>query len=96
MFEKPIEFYIALAAASLFVYERSNDRPLFNRLLVVVISVGLGASLSEDLANWLGRSEILVTVIITSVGYLALDFLSSIFADRKLLLEILKGRLGRK
>ena len=96
MLNKPIEFWIALAAAALFVYERSNDKPVFSRLILVAISAGLGYSLAPDMAAWTGRSETLAAVILTTLGYLTLDFASALFADREFLKELIKGRFTKK
>lgn len=96
MLDKSLDFWIALAASTLFVYEKSNDRPLLSRLALVAISAGLGYSLAPDVAGWTGRSETLAAVVLTTLGYLVLDFMSALVADREFIKEVIKARFGKK
>jgi len=93
---KPVEFWIALAAASLYVFTRSSDKPLYSRLSMTAISAALGYSLAPDIAVMTGRSELLAVVLITALIYLALDFASALMADRALLIDTLRKLMVRK
>ena len=92
---KPAEFWIALAAASFYVFQRSSDRPLLNRLAMTTISAALGYSLTPELSAMTGRPEILTLVVLVTMLYLALDFASALFADRAFLVDAIKKVLGK-
>ncbi|NNW55498.1 MULTISPECIES: hypothetical protein [unclassified Roseobacter] len=92
--DKPWEFWVALIAAAAYVYERGHEKKITSRILLVISSTGLGASLSEDLAEWSGHSEILAVVVITTTGYLVLDVITSLIRDREFVKELIRKRLG--
>ena len=87
---KPLEYWIALAAASLYVFNRSSDKPLINRTVMTGISAALGYSTTPDLAAMAGRPELLTMVVVTTTVYLVLDFISALFADRSTLIDLIK------
>lgn len=93
---KSLEYWLALAAAALYVFHRSSDKPLLNRMTLTAISAALGYSTAAEASRSTGWPEILVLVLITSVGYLVLDFLSAIVADRQAFIAALRQFLGRK
>lgn len=92
---KPLEYWIALAAAAFYVFQRSSDKPIFNRLSMTAISSALGYSLTGDLVNITQRPEILVLVATTTLIYLLLDFSSAIISDRRLLIDMIRKVLKK-
>ena len=58
------------------------------------ISGGLGFALAPSAAQWAYGSEAIAAVLITSLGYLGLDVLTSLVADRAVIREIIVRRLG--
>ncbi|HEY9819098.1 MAG TPA: hypothetical protein V6D20_25295 [Candidatus Obscuribacterales bacterium] len=93
---KPTEFWIALVVGALVVIERNREKPLITRIIIAVISAGLGYTLSADAADHFGRSETFWAVVITSFGHLVFDLIASIFSDREFIIESIRGFLGRK
>jgi len=96
MLGKPIEFWIAIFAASLYVFDRAREKPLLSRLTVVAVSAGLGTSVAPDAMALTGLSETLCAVLLTTLGYLVLDFLTAIIGDREFLKSVIVDRLKRK
>ena len=93
---KPLEFWIALCASTLVVLERNREKPLISRTTIAAISAGLGYSLAPDAAAWSGRSEVFSVMVLTAFGYIALDVVFSVAADRKMWADIIRKRLGGK
>lgn len=93
---RTIEYWLALAAAALYVFQRSSDKPLLNRLTLTAISAALGYSTAAEAATATGWPEIMVLILITSVGYLVLDFISALVADRRAFIDALRQFLGKK
>lgn len=95
MFHRPIEFWIAIATGMAIVYARHAEKPLLERMLMVGISGGIGYSLTPDLAAHLGRSEVLVAMVLTSFGYFAIDMAFRVFNDREFIVDLIRARLGK-
>ena len=92
---KPWEYWLAVAAAALYVSDRHREPPLRGRVLMVAGSSGLGVSLSADVAAWGGWPETVVAVLLIAVGYLVLDMGTAILQDRSLIRDILRRRFGK-
>lgn len=91
---KPLEYWIALAVGILVVIERHREKSLLARTGIAAISGGFGYSLAPEAALWSGRSETLAVMILTAFGYAMIDLVFAVIADRKLLREIIRRRLG--
>lgn len=89
---KPLEFYVALAGAALYVFSRAKEHTLFQRTIIVAVSAVLGFALAPDLSLLVGWSETIVGVIVTTLAYPLLDLASAIASDRKTIVGIIKGR----
>ena len=92
--ERPPEFWVGLVAAALYVFRKSESKHLWMRMAEAGISGGLGFSLAPAAAQWAGGSEAIAAVLLTALGYLGLDVLTSIVADRAVIREIILRRLG--
>lgn len=92
--DRPPEFWVGVCAAALYVFRKSESKNFWMRLMEAGISGGLGFSLAPSAARWAGGSETIAAVLITALGYLCLDVLTSIVADRAAIREIIMRRLG--
>lgn len=88
------EVWIALMAGILYVYRKSPHPSRVSRMIEAGISGMLGYSIGPDAAKWAGIHEAFSVLLVASLGYLALDVLSSIVSDRKVLRDIIIKRLG--
>lgn len=93
---KPHEFWIALAAGLLIVFERHREKSLVSRMLISAISGGIGYSIAPDVAAWVGRSETLAVMILTAFGYAIIDLTFALVADRDLARSVLRRWFGRE
>lgn len=94
MMNKPVEWYIALAAAMGYVWLQHKEKPWYARVAIASVSGGIGYSLAPEFAEVTGRSEFLGVLLVTAFGYVVLDVIGAILMDRKLLKDVLKSRLG--
>ncbi|WP_197919308.1 hypothetical protein [Thiosulfatihalobacter marinus] len=92
---KPIEFYLAIGAATAYVLNRAKDHTIIQRTIMAGVSYVLAYSLSEDVAAMVGWSEAIVGVIIATLAYPILDIATAFVSDRALIFDILKGRLKK-
>lgn len=92
--DKPLEYWIALATGALIVIERHKGKPWYSRILLAGISAGIGSTVAPDLAEWTGRSETIALMFSTAFGYLVLDVLLSLIADREFLKDLIRARVG--
>ena len=92
---KPLEFWIALVAGVGFVALRNKKEPLLTRTSVAAISGGLGFSLTPDIAIYTGVPEIPIVLLLTSVGYIALEILVAIVSDKDLMIDAIKSKIGK-
>lgn len=89
------EVWMALIAGTLYVYRKSASSRT-SRVIEAGISGMLGYSVGPDAGNWAGINEAVAVLLISSLGYLILDVLTSIVADRAVLRDIIIKRLGGK
>ena len=92
--QKPLEYYVAVASAMIFVVFQHKDKPWLARVVIAGMSGGIGYALAKDFALWTGRSEVLGAFLLTAFGYVALDLAASLFTDRKLFRDAIAKRLG--
>lgn len=92
MLERTTEFWVALAAAAIYVYLNSKEKAMHYRILMVASSAGFGFSLSPDIAAWAGIGETLAGVIVIVFGYVVIDLVTALVSDRGFVKEIIKGR----
>lgn len=88
------EVWIAIGAGILYVYRKSPHPSRASRMIEAGISGMLGYSTGPAAAAWANVNDALAVVLITSLGYLALDVLTSVVADRAVLRDIIIKRLG--
>lgn len=91
---KPIEFWIALVVGVLIVIERHREKSAVARAVIAAISGGIGYSMAPEFAAWTGRSETLAVMVLTAFGYLLLDLGAALIADRSLIKDVIRRRLG--
>jgi hypothetical protein len=92
--QRPFEYYVAVVSAMIFVAVQHKDKHWLARVLIAGMSGGLGYSLAKDFALWTGRSEVLGAFLLTAFGYIVLDVVAAVLADRKLIREAIIKRLG--
>ncbi|MDO5528683.1 MAG: hypothetical protein Q4F71_04690 [Paracoccus sp. (in: a-proteobacteria)] len=59
------------------------------------ISGLLDYAVGPEAAAWFGAPEVIAFLLVTTLGYLALDFTTALSRDRDLLFSIVARRLGR-
>lgn len=91
---EPIKYYLALAAAMLFVIMQHKEKSWLSRVSIAGISGAIGYAVAHDLAAYLGRSETIAVVLVTAFSYAALDTVGAILADRAAIKEFVRFRLG--
>lgn len=89
---KSPEFYIAILASALFVFESNKEKPFWSRFLITVSSAGFGFSLSPDLAEYVGASQTLIGILVTALGFLILEVSAAIVSD----IEFVKRMIEKK
>ncbi len=92
--QKPFEYYVAVLSAMIFVAVQHKDKPWLARVVIAGMSGGIGYALAKDFAAWTGRSEVLGAFLLTAFGYIVLDIVAAMLADRKLIREAIVKRLG--
>ena len=91
---RPLEFYIAILAASVFVYENNKDKPFLSRFLITISSAGFGFSLAPEVAEYIGAPMTITGLLITALGFLALEITAALVSDRAFIKELIKKRIG--
>ena len=91
---KPVEFYVAIVAAAIYVYDSNSERPLKSRFLITISSAMFGFSLGPTLADYVGFPEIIAAFLVTAIGFLILEIGTALIKDREYVKEIIKRRLG--
>ena len=94
--DRSAEVWVGLIAAAAYVFSKGESKSYFTRVLDAGISGGIGFSLAPSAAQWTGNSEAIAAVLVTALGYLGLDILTSVIADRAVIKEIILRRLGGK
>lgn len=89
-----IQFYVAIVAAAMYVFETNKDKPISSRFFITLSSAGFGFSVSPELSHYIFGSLVLTGVLITALGFLFLELSSSIVSDTGLAKNIIKKRWG--
>lgn len=93
---KHYQYTLAVLSASIYVWQAHKDLPAIPRTAKVASSAGIGVSTGGEVSDMLGTGHTLTTVALVTLCWVMLDFSTSLFKDRKLLLEILlKLRTGK-
>lgn len=90
MMDKPLSFWTVVAGMAVWVFMSTPTESLAKRAGKTFVSGALAVGLSTEVATYLSISEGPAAVAIMAFGLIVLDILS----DRKLLTEIIRGRLG--
>lgn len=88
------KFWIGVVSAAGWVAMRHKAKSYYERFVVVAVSVGLGVSLSGDLAEYTGRSNTLAAIAIILSIWIALDIATSVLTDvdfKKAILSRISG-----
>lgn len=88
------EVWAALVGGCLYVWQKSPSISPWARAVEAGISGLIGYSLGEDAAEWAGVSPKITTFILTAMGYLFLDGVRALVADRSVLKEVILKFLG--
>ena len=93
MWNKPIEYWIALVALVIYVASRNAENdPILKRVTKTVVSAGLTLALSPDIATRLHADETWAAVIIMAIGFVVLDVFTSTVGSRSFIRSVIKGR----
>lgn len=90
------ETWAAVVAGVLYVYRKSDQASRFICSVEAGMSGLIGYAVGPDSAAWAGVNEALGTLLMTSMGYLALDVVASIVADRSTIRELILRLVGGK
>ena len=94
MWNKPIEYWIALVALVIYVASRNAENdPILKRVIKTVVSAGLTVALSPDIAARLHADETWAAVVIMAVGFVVLDVFTSTVGSRTFIQSVIRSRL---
>jgi hypothetical protein len=94
MWNKPIEYWIALVALVIYVASRNAENdPILRRVTKTAVSAGLTLALSPDIAARLHANETWAAVIIMAIGFVVLDVFTSTVGNRAFLRSVIRGRI---
>ena len=88
------EIWAALLGGAWYVYQKSSGKDQLQRVSEAGISVLVGYSMGMDAAQYASVSPEIASFLITAVGYLFLDGVRAIIADRVELKKIIVRILG--
>lgn len=88
------EVWAGIAAGMIYVYTKSPLTQIAARVAEAAMCGLLAYSTGSWAAEWAGVSEPVAVILLSSVGYPALDVTRSLVADRQILKEIITRRLG--
>ena len=91
--DRSTEFWVALVAAAVYVFQNSKEKPLATRSLMVASSAGFGFSLAPDAAKVLGIGETFAGVVIIVFGYVLIDLVTALISDRAFIKDMIARRL---
>ena len=92
---KPLEFYVAIAAAALFVYESNKDKPFYSRFFVTIASAGFGFSLAPEVSEYMNGPLTITGLLITALGFLVLEIAAAVVSDRQFVKDLILRRFGK-
>ncbi len=92
---RPIDFYIAIMASAIFVFQSNKEKNIWSRLLITISSAGFGFSLAPELAHYIGGSLSLTGILVTALGFLSLEVTAAIIADTSFVKGIISKKLGQ-
>lgn len=93
MWNKPIEYWIAMAALVVYVASRNAENdPILKRVTKTVVSAGLTLALSPDIAVRTGANETWAAVVIMAIGFVVLDVFTSTVGSRTFIRSVIKSR----
>ena len=88
------EVWAGIAAGMIYVYNKSPLATLPGRIAEAAVSGLLAYSAGEWAAEFTGVNEPVAVILLSSIGYLALDVARSVIADREVIKDIIHRRLG--
>lgn len=88
------EVWAGILAGMLYVYQKSPHPSWYMRLLEAIISGLIAYACSDWAAERVGVPLPLAAGFLAACGYLILDVVRSIIADREILKDIIVKRLG--
>ena len=91
---RPPEVWIAIGAGAAYVFQKSAQRTMAGRVIEAGISGGLGYAVGPDAAAWAGINPALSAILVSALGYLTLDVLTSLVAERQVVRDIIMRMLG--
>ena len=91
---RPSEVWAAMVVGAAYVFQKSAQKTLAGRAIEAGVSGGLGYAVGSDAAAWAGINGALAAVLVTALGYLTLDVLTSLVSERATVKEIILRLLG--
>lgn len=86
------DFWAALIGSGIWVFLNSPEKAFVSRILMVISSMALAASLFEDVAAWLGIGDKLAICIVGVFGYTVIDLITAIISDRKFIKALIEKK----
>ena len=93
-FMKPVEFYVALIASAMYVFENNKEKPFLSRFFITLSSAGFGFSVAPELSKYIFGSLTLTGILVTALGFLVLEVTSAVVSDTAFVNKIIGKRLG--
>jgi hypothetical protein len=95
--DKSVSFWTLMIGMTVWVFmSTSPTESLVRRLGKTFVSAALAFGLSTEVASYLSVGEGPAAVGIMAFGLIFLDTATAVASDRKLLTELIRGRLGAK
>jgi hypothetical protein len=92
---RPLEFYIAVLAAAVFVFESNKDKPFWSRFMITISSAGFGFSLAPEVSMYVSVPLTITGLLITALGFLVLEVSVALISDRQFVKEAIIKRLSK-
>jgi len=96
MTERPLEYYLALVSAMIFVVMQHKEKPWLARVGIAGASGGIAVGVAADLAaaiSWMGETTAVTAV--AALAYALLDLCMAILADRQTVIDTARKLMGK-
>jgi len=89
------KYWIMVVSAAMWVFYRHKGKPFIERAVIVLISVGIGLSIGQEVVDWSGvNSPNFITGALIFLGWMVLDVSTSVLSDREGFKKAVWKRLG--
>lgn len=96
MFEKSVEYWLALIGAAIYVALRDSEKERPIRRVLKLLSAGaITLGLSNGLAEYMNIREAWAAVALMVLGQIMLDLLTALVGDRNFMKDLIRSWLGK-